>query len=90
MARAPNGVKHLQSKVDWPLVVASVVPSTLMRQSTHCFSDWPFLFVQIHEILVQPFTLEMMVEQGFLHYTTGMVSQLVIHVPVGFRLPCQG
>lgn len=41
--------------------------STLTRQSTQDFNDWPFLFVQRHATLVQLFTLEMMVEQLLLH-----------------------
>lgn len=62
-----NAFKCLQSKVDWPVVSETSEPSSLTRQSTHDFNDWPFLFVQRHETLVQLFTLEMMVEQLFLH-----------------------
>jgi hypothetical protein len=44
------------------------VPSSLTRQSTQVFNDWPFLFVQRHSTLAQLFTLETMVEQLLLHY----------------------
>jgi len=62
-----------ESKVVWPVVPVTFEPSTLMRQSTHDFNDWPFLFVQRHETLAQLFTLAMIVEQLLLHLS-GMRS----------------
>lgn len=66
-----------ESKVDWPVDWLTSELSTLTRQSTHDFNDWPFLFVQRHEILVQLFKLEMIVEQLLLHLS-GMTSGSMI------------
>jgi len=60
-------LKHLPSKVAWPLEVVESEGVTLTRQSTHSFNCLPFSFVQRQSMPLQLFRSLTMAEQAVLH-----------------------